>query len=228
MTPCFPSLPPSVCPSACFLCSFCSAQTMKPETNLPPPLPPLALTCGSSGRTGGRTYTPFSAASHRGSPPKVSSSLAISLPLKMSTSLEGSAHSSCGTISGHRGVGGVCVGGGGEGFKVGHCVNYATRLTHTKLLCQTAGETHKGGAAGGRGKQPSRGGGGRAGRSEARIHVSPNTFESRRPTVHAPSPPYTHTYPFPSPSTTDTMQTAAPSLSPPPPPPPHTHPPPGT
>jgi hypothetical protein len=45
--------------------------------------------------TGDRTYTPFSAASHTGSSPKVSSSLAISLPLKMSTSLAGSAHSSC-------------------------------------------------------------------------------------------------------------------------------------
>ena len=36
---------------------------------------------------------PFSAASHRSSSPKVSSSLALSLPLKMTTVVLGSAHS---------------------------------------------------------------------------------------------------------------------------------------
>ena len=80
----------------CMLLTEAHAQAYRPgdqHHNEQKAAEPRRTAAGPSGGGGARMNMPFSAASHRSSPPKMSSSFCLSLPEKMTTVVLGSAHS---------------------------------------------------------------------------------------------------------------------------------------
>ena len=88
---------PSLKPNWACMMKQAGASTELGGAALPPGLPAGRGPAGGSlvalARGGGRMNMPFSAASHRSSSPKVSSSLSLSAPEKMMTVVLGSSHS---------------------------------------------------------------------------------------------------------------------------------------